>query len=375
MARMLLLGALLAFPAAVAATDYRGKVGRLEAVFSLDWHSDGSVTGIYHYPSRQGVRYELRGSNPAEGELRLEEYTDGRPTARCLLRKRLEQGAIVWEGMMWNTDGRRFPMSFSRARGEAPPAVAFDEYTARRRALLERLAAEHRWDSFPLADIPVAMVPVDFEGAEYFGAKVLEFRSDAGFCEMVLLVGEWDDNFELRSEGARRLSFRAARPLPLPPAVIVGSEVAVQVAPDGDLLGIDLTDILVTQVRRGRDGKFEVRGAIELFDVEESFDWDEAALRENLRTAPLVEFLPDKLSLAVDPGEGGRSGVVELGFQSIRIVRDYGITIQSTAAGPGSIELESLSLDAPSDPNPWISLPGLREALKAPPSQYTDQAG
>lgn len=112
---------MLALP--VGAADYRGKVGSLEAAFSLEWGADGSVSGTYTYDSRPGVIYGLEGSNPAEGELFLEEFTGSKLTARCYLAKAVTGGAITWRGEMRNVDGRVIPMEFSRARAQAPAAL------------------------------------------------------------------------------------------------------------------------------------------------------------------------------------------------------------------------------------------------------------
>lgn len=118
------LGMLPAKAQAPAAKEYRGHVGRLAAVYSLRWWDDGRVTGTYHYPARPGVTYTLKGRNDRPGQLYLEEYTGSELSARCHLAKSLQGGAIVWSGMMNNTDGRRFQMALSRARDAAPAPAA-----------------------------------------------------------------------------------------------------------------------------------------------------------------------------------------------------------------------------------------------------------
>jgi hypothetical protein len=82
----------------------------------------------------------------------------------------------------------------------------------------------------------------------------------------------------------------------------------------------------------------------------------------------VIELVPDKLALFEYTGGPDE----DLFYQSIRLVKDYGITIQSTDAGSGMLELESLSLD-PEPENPWIPLEGSQ--LVAPPKQQTGQAG
>lgn len=93
---------------------YQGKVGRLEARFELQWHPDRSVTGRYWYPGRNPARnYELRGSNQKEGELVLDELTNGERTATIRMNKDSSQD-LKWVGTMQNTDGRQFDVTMVR---------------------------------------------------------------------------------------------------------------------------------------------------------------------------------------------------------------------------------------------------------------------
>jgi len=96
--------------------NYIGKVGLFEAVFTLEWHKDGTVSGTYRYPSRPGQSYDLKGENHAEGALNLEEFTNGTRTAKCHLEKITMDKVILWRGEMENVDGRKLPMEFARAR-------------------------------------------------------------------------------------------------------------------------------------------------------------------------------------------------------------------------------------------------------------------
>jgi len=81
-ARIIFIGSFLAvFIHLAKAEEYRGKVGKLEAVFNIDWGGDETVEGTYHYPSRPGVIYDLKGEFAADGKLVLREYTNGRLTA------------------------------------------------------------------------------------------------------------------------------------------------------------------------------------------------------------------------------------------------------------------------------------------------------
>ncbi|MDF1859468.1 MAG: hypothetical protein P1U87_04600 [Verrucomicrobiales bacterium] len=116
MKSLLFLCALLPVLASVSAGEYHGHVGKLDAVFSLDWQDDGTVTGTYSYPDRPGKTYRLAGTNPREGVLILDEFTGKKKTARCKLTKKLTGDQIIWVGKMFNRDGRVFEMSFRRLR-------------------------------------------------------------------------------------------------------------------------------------------------------------------------------------------------------------------------------------------------------------------
>jgi len=107
-----------------AVIAYGGKVGKLDAVFLIEWDGEPNNTlqGYYYYPSRERDRmYRLTGTNPKSGVLLLQEYS---PTplgvevlsANCRLAKRETKERIIWEGRMDNTDGRSFSISFSRMR-------------------------------------------------------------------------------------------------------------------------------------------------------------------------------------------------------------------------------------------------------------------
>jgi hypothetical protein len=92
---------------------YVGHVGQHNALFNLKWLPGGRITGNYFYQG--GDRsYTLSGDNFTEGKVYLEEYTEGELTARIALVKYIIGNEIVWSGIMQNTDGRRFDISFSR---------------------------------------------------------------------------------------------------------------------------------------------------------------------------------------------------------------------------------------------------------------------
>ncbi|MDP0490405.1 MAG: hypothetical protein Q7Q71_05085 [Verrucomicrobiota bacterium JB023] len=105
-------------------SQFHGRVGRLEAIFSLAWHDQGSVSGSYYYPAwGKEKTYHLIGSTQPDGQLYLEEFYQSKITARCHLTQRGEGANRRWEGTMYNTDGRIFPMSFSSGAPARQPAA------------------------------------------------------------------------------------------------------------------------------------------------------------------------------------------------------------------------------------------------------------
>jgi hypothetical protein len=95
---------------------YVGAVGSQAAVFKLTWHDDGGLSGNYFCPGGSGKVYQLVGSNQVAGEIVLKEFSPGivRATATCTLHKKIEDGKIVWRGVMVNHDGRVKTMFFYR---------------------------------------------------------------------------------------------------------------------------------------------------------------------------------------------------------------------------------------------------------------------
>lgn len=344
------------------ATRYTGRVGRLAATFALTWHEGGAVTGTYTYPDRPGTTYGLEGTNPREGELYLAEFTGETLTARCRLRKRIEEGEIVWKGEMSNLDGRRFPMRLSRTRETAGAAADtnMDTYDSERAAIRAKIRPLYQWEDFPLANEVVEMVPVHFPGAQHFNARVTAYRSDGDGLALSFVVGEWDGQDHVVYENGPEVTLEMARPLALDPTHLVGSACSVVFAADGSLLTVDLCSVAATHARKSPGGKLEIRGLLEF--------WRDNDSPGSPQPAPVIELIPDKLALFEYSG-GPHEDIF---YQSIRLVKDYGITIQSTDAGSGMLELESLSLD-PEPENPWIPLEGSR--LVAPPVQQTGQAG
>ena len=99
---------------------YEGNVGKLPAHFTLTWGKDNQISGMYSQASnssfsREGVDvYKLTGSNPSNGQLILNEFTDDKQTATIKLSKSIQGQTVFWTGTMYNTDGKTFPVSIRR---------------------------------------------------------------------------------------------------------------------------------------------------------------------------------------------------------------------------------------------------------------------
>ncbi|MBS0657208.1 MAG: hypothetical protein JSR82_03045 [Verrucomicrobia bacterium] len=96
---------------------YSGNVGSKSTAFELTWHRDGRVTGLYIYhgePTRP--KYSFRGRKDGEGQLILNEYSDGDFSARIILSRRVTRTEVIWEGTMFNADGRKIPTTIRRPR-------------------------------------------------------------------------------------------------------------------------------------------------------------------------------------------------------------------------------------------------------------------
>ena len=96
---------------------YRGMVGPYEAIFHLKFEAGERVSGYYNLPksNRNDLILRLEGRNPT-GKLYLNEYTNESLSARIDLTLNRSSTEIRWEGTMYNTDKRVFPVSFSRSR-------------------------------------------------------------------------------------------------------------------------------------------------------------------------------------------------------------------------------------------------------------------
>ncbi len=99
---------------AQSSSTYTGKTGSKDATFVLNWGTGSRVTGYYFTDDSPNRHYRLSGRNDRSGQLLLREYDHGRMTARIQLRKRVVGGQVRWSGTMFNTDGRRIPVTLTR---------------------------------------------------------------------------------------------------------------------------------------------------------------------------------------------------------------------------------------------------------------------
>lgn len=347
---------------------YTGNVGKLTAEYFLEWGENGSVSGTYHYPSRPGKTYRLEGSSAGEGVLLLDEYTGSSLSAKCTLEKRITNGRIIWEGVMRNTDGRQFEMRLEKqAAGNDPSPVSTGDYETPE--WYSQVKPQEFWDTFPKSNENIEMVPIHFPDGYSVSAKVTRYQSKDGQIEMDYVLGKRNQNKfdDVRFDGPK-VSFRAPCELNLPYDVMAGKEIFLNYDKSGNLLSLGLHAIAVTHVRKTPNGKLETRGVLATEAVKNLNSTDLTAMQEVIEGTPSVAIIPDKMALLDSPVE-------ELYFQDLRIVRDYGICIQSTTAGPGILELEAISLDPPSTEQPWIFIGGKNAWDMIPPSQRTGEAG
>lgn len=87
-----------------SAKSFSGKVGKLDALYNLQWNTDGTINGTYYYPKRANITYTLMGRDLGNGNIELTEYTNNNISAHFNLH--LQDNCYV--GQINNTDGRVF---------------------------------------------------------------------------------------------------------------------------------------------------------------------------------------------------------------------------------------------------------------------------
>lgn len=322
--------------------SYRGEVGGLAAVYQLQWHDDGTVSGSYHYPARPGVVYTLKGNNRTKGKLYLEEYTNGALSARCDLTKSLTGDRVVWSGVMRNTDGRQFQMSLSRTREPAATATASalpsgpkdasESLEARSRVKFDHVS---RFSEF-------AGSLSKHHGCEPYRADVIRIDVTASGSRVVFRTRQGP------SIGPRASSiapFEAALdwkkelgPAPFAPGV----SALIDVDRDRTVHSAAVW-VLPLKWRQTPDGKVE-------FLLSSVSHDDRQGPSFVLRPIRWAEFHPNDYFIAV---------------------RDVGAVLATYEAGAGALELETVSLDPPvADSIPWIAFSDRKPTV--PASQYID---
>ncbi|NRB76425.1 MAG: hypothetical protein HRU46_18850 [Verrucomicrobiales bacterium] len=364
-------------------TQYNGNVGKLSAVYYLNWHDNGQVTGTYSYPDRPGVVYTLSGDNHTDGKLYLEEFTGNDLTAKCYLSKRLTDGNVIWEGEMKNTDGRQFPMTLSRNRSAPatpPPSTPaptytttnneLDDYTRQRISALSKVKTQHQWDAFPKADLADENTYAR-EGTFYYQAKVTRYTTRPGSFTITLQTETPEnDNWDHPSFTGPEITVTVARDLPIPSSEFQGKVIHVQIHESGELNSLALHGIGITHYRPSDSGKLEIRGVLESKAFEELM-WQPLtgdAVQAAIAKARQVQFIPDKVALSSFPDP-------QLMFRTIRVTPTHGIVIHITEAGPGMLELESISLQSPPNEVPWTPVGTKNDAAEIPANQRTWEAG
>lgn len=204
---------------------YAGKVGRLEAQFELQWHPDRTVTGRYWHPGRNPeLKYGLKGSNPKEGELILDEFTDGERTATIRLNKDSSQG-ITWIGRMSNTDGRQFDVTMARldeptadqsSRPDQQPSVELLAFSNALKTVwtggalsADSLAGLSPWELKILRNAIFARHGRVFESGKLSGFfhRYPGYKEDAGYSDIRITPTDRSN-----AEAIKALESRAQRP-------------------------------------------------------------------------------------------------------------------------------------------------------------------
>ncbi len=109
-------------PTITVTKTLKGSVGKLEAIYSLNWYSDGTINGTYNYPAQPNIIYTLQGRDLQNGALELTEYVNSNISANCNLT--LQGNCYV--GQMNYTDGRHIKMTM--CEGPESTAISSDAF-------------------------------------------------------------------------------------------------------------------------------------------------------------------------------------------------------------------------------------------------------
>ena len=329
------------------ASDYSGNVGRWKAAYSLNWNANGEVEGTYHYPGKRKTVYTLKGNVASEGELYLEEYTGKKLSARCYLTETQTDTMIIWKGKMHNTDGRKFDMTISRAKTaeERSPEKMRETEKAKLQELEKKKFSG-------LGDYAIYAHNLEiFERCRIYRAVVDSVEREEG--DGNITRSQPAPAFTLKDDRATLTWNDELGPAPFSKNV----DALVSSNSDGEVKTA-MVWIVPAKWRKRHNGEVEfllwgTSDTGEKVVGKSSFTGQPLKVAKEpfvLRPIRFDEFFAETYFIAVQ-GVGAVIGVFE--------------------AGPGMVELESVSLDAEDNSEiPWIDLPAGGEFPKPAASQY-----
>jgi hypothetical protein len=212
----------------------------------------------------------------------------------------------------------------------------------------QKLPQLTKWQSFPNADeISNQVFNVKlWDTYAHLNARIEKVEADGEWTRMTLLVGS---AFEAPVDSDPRVDFHFARRLPFTPKQMVNREISIRCNQQGEIMLVEMGEILITHWRKGGNGKIQIRTIADPDLLSNLVDNDAVQNSKELSKIPTVEYTPDKLSLEPEPS-------IEHLFRTVLISREFGTLVAIVDEGPGSLELESLDLDSPIVENPWISI-------------------
>lgn len=290
-----------------------------------------------------------------------------------MLTKIRTEESILWRGIMRNTDGRQFPMRFSRRVEAGSSGISEADLRRQReiRAVRSSLEKDTRWAEFRRANEIVESVPHAGPGWRWLKGLVTGFESGEQGLTLSYLVEDGTSTDEENPRfGGELFTLHMARSLGIEPSRVIGQEIGVFVSPEGRLMEFHLTAIAVTHWRTSRDGGLEIRGPLQSPSWWDGRQFLSSGEARDSTAGDVLQLRPDKLAIREQPVES-------ILFRDLYLSRDFGIVVRATAAGPGMLELETISLLPPAAPNepPWnfVGDRGGRSAM--PPSQRIREAG
>jgi hypothetical protein len=105
----------------ISTKSFKGNVGKLDVIYKLNWYSDGTIEGIYNYPSQANSQYTLKGKDLGNGNIELTEYTSSNISAKAIL----TLDGKCYTGQIKNTDGRQLTMTMCSDASISVNSTAF----------------------------------------------------------------------------------------------------------------------------------------------------------------------------------------------------------------------------------------------------------